>query len=68
MAITAFHPAASVFPLMSGEEYEGLIADIRRNGLREPIWTLDEQILDGRNRYRACQEAGVEPRFKEWDS
>ena len=64
-AIIAFHPAASVFPLMSGEEYEGLIADIRRNGLREPIWTLDGKILDGRNRYRACQEAKIEPRFQE---
>ena len=64
-AIIAFHPAASVFPLMSDEEYEGLIADIRRNGLREPIWTLDGKILDGRNRYRACQEAKIEPRFQE---
>ena len=65
MAVIAFHPAASVFPLMSGEEYEGLIADIHRNGLREPISILNGQVIDGRNRYRACREAGVEPRFQE---
>ena len=50
---------------MSGEEYEGLVADIRRYGLREPISVLDGRVLDGRNRYRACQEAGVKPRFQE---
>ena len=63
--IIAFHPAASIFPIMSGEEYEGLVADIHRYGLREPISILNGQVIDGRNRYRACREAGVEPRFKE---
>ena len=38
---------------------------IRRDGLIHPI-TLhaDGRILDGKERYRACLEAGIRPRFE----
>ncbi len=61
------HPAADLFPMMRDEEIESLSADIAENGLRDPIVLLDGQVLDGRNRLRACAEAGVEPRFEEYD-
>ena len=61
-----FHPVAAIFPLMEGREFEDLKEDIRVNGLLESIWTFEGKILDGRNRYRACKEIGVEPKFREW--
>jgi len=62
-----FHPVSEIFPLMSGEEYQAFKADIAVNGLREPITTWQEQIIDGRNRYNACMELGIESRYVEWD-
>lgn len=61
------HPLANLFPLMTIPEFQGLVADIRSNGLKEPIWTHQGKIIDGRNRYRACQTLGIKPRLREWD-
>jgi DNA modification methylase len=53
-----FHEVANIFPMMNGEEFAALVEDIKTNGLQEAIWLHEMQIVDGRNRYRACQEAG----------
>lgn len=60
------HPAAEIFPLMTGQEFDGLVADIKENGQRDAIVLHENLILDGRNRYRACRAAGVEPKFRIW--
>lgn len=60
------HPAAEIFPLMSEQEFDGLVTDIREYGLREPIILFEGKVLDGRNRLRACQKLGIEPNFIEW--
>jgi ParB-like chromosome segregation protein Spo0J len=60
-----FHPIANVFSLIDGRKFEELTDDIRTHGLRESIMLFsDGRILDGRNRYRARIEAGVDARFE----
>jgi len=58
-----FHELANVFPMLSDDEAKALAEDIFSHGLQEPITLLDGKILDGRNRYIACLDAGVEPQF-----
>jgi hypothetical protein len=61
-----FHPFANAFPLMDGAEFNQFVDDIKANGQREPIATYQSQILEGRNRYRACLRLKIEPRFVEF--
>jgi len=59
------HPAAMVFPQVTGAAYAALKADIAEHGLVEAVVvTTDGAILDGRARLRACRELGVQPRFR----
>lgn len=51
-----FHPFANLFPLIEGEAFEALVADIKQCGLRENIILFEGKIIDGRNRYRAMLE------------
>jgi len=59
-----YHDAANAFPLMDDNRYEDLLEDIRQHGLIEPITLCEGKILDGRNRYRACLELGIDPKFR----
>jgi ParB-like chromosome segregation protein Spo0J len=54
------HPLSLIFPCMEAEELRNLGADIKLNGLREPIWLYEDKILDGNNRYRAIIQVGME--------
>ena len=62
-----YHPLAELFPLMEGAAFEELVADIKAHGLHNPVTLYETNILDGRNRERACEEAGVEPLYDSYD-
>lgn len=59
------HPAADIFPMLDSVDLAALAEDIKKNGLQHPVVIFDAggewQILDGRNRVRACEMVGVTP-------
>jgi hypothetical protein len=48
---------------MRGTDIRSLCDDIRQHGQQSPIVIYGGKILDGRARYAACRQAGVEPNF-----
>ncbi len=60
------HPLCTLFPRLPDAELQSLADDIRAHGLREPIVTHGGMILDGGNRWRACELAGVMPTTVEY--
>lgn len=62
------HPAANIFPMMSDADLSALAADIKEHGQRECCVFYEGKLLDGRNRWKACERAGVEPEYSEIES
>jgi N6-adenosine-specific RNA methylase IME4 len=60
------HKFADIFPMIEGNELEVLKNDIKEHGLLNPIVLYENKILDGRNRFKACKEIGIEPKFEEY--
>jgi ParB-like chromosome segregation protein Spo0J len=62
------HPACALLPELGDAEFAALVEDIREHGQRHPI-VIDEAgvILDGRNRWRACQTLGIDPQIREFE-
>jgi len=52
---------------MPDDRFRELKTDIAAHGQLEPIVLCDGKILDGRHRYRACVELGIEPRTRVFD-
>jgi protein gp37 len=65
--IKGIHPAADLFPMVEGDEFRELCADVKERGLAQPItiWT-DGTLLDGRNRLMACFETNQEVLIDEY--
>lgn len=67
-AASVFHPACLKLPRMASHEYEALKASLAKgwDNNKEPILRCGGLILDGRHRYLACEELGIEPVFMDW--
>lgn len=67
------HPATEAYRLMTESELTCLSEDIKANGQYDPITiarvngTESEFLVDGRNRERACEIAGIEPQYEQRD-
>jgi N6-adenosine-specific RNA methylase IME4 len=61
-----YHEAADAFPMMDNKRHAELVEDIRQHGLKVPIVLCQGKILDGRNRWKACQELGLTPKTSEY--
>jgi len=57
------HLISRIYPMMDSEQLQELATDIKEHGLLESVVLYEGKILDGRNRYRACELAGVPVRF-----
>lgn len=55
-----WHPYADLFPWIEGPAFDDLKADIAENGVLEPVVFFEGKILDGRNRYMAARDLGIE--------
>lgn len=60
-----FHPDLDSLPTMGADQLKSLAESIAEIGLLIPILRADGRIVDGRNRYKACLIAGVEPEFRD---
>src|ERR1700761_6768178 len=65
--ILPMHPVTGDYDNMPRAEYEALMADIKRHGLRSPILVWRDQVVDGRHRYNACHELEIVPSYKNID-
>lgn len=61
------HYFSSCWPDITGEEYEHLKDSIYVSGLRDAITLYEGQILDGWNRYRACNDMVMPAHYVEFE-
>lgn len=70
--ILSVHEEASKIPAMRPERYRATLRDIIKNGMVNPIWVKDGQIIDGRHRYQIIQKLykhhrlNFDPDIREW--
>jgi protein gp37 len=67
--LAGVHPAANLLPFMTPAEYEGLLADVGKNGFLHPVRVdKDGYLLDGRNRLCASIDLGKDVRIEVFET
>lgn len=61
------HYFSSCWPDITGEDYEHLKDSIYASGLRDAITLYEGKILDGWNRYRACNDMAMPAHYVEFE-
>lgn len=64
--ILKVHPLTDSLPDMAESEMQQLCDSIQRFGQLMPILVIGDLIIDGRQRYWACNQVGVEPIISQW--
>lgn len=58
------HPLTQYIPTKAKQDE--ISWSVAQDGLREPVVLYEGQIVEGRVRYRACRELGIEPQYVTW--
>lgn len=61
------HKYAKYFPILEGEEFGSFVQSIKDEGQLEKIVMIGDEILDGVNRWRACEQLGIEPITEDYE-
>ena len=59
-----YHEYANIYRMLPEKELQALADDMKAKGQLLHITSYEGKILDGRNRYRACEIAGIEPKIE----
>lgn len=62
-----WHDYANLFPMLDAAGQDALRADVQQHGVREPVIQFEGRILDGRNRYMAARDLGLDFPVAEFD-
>jgi len=63
----AVNKATTIVRPMNQEEFGSLMESMKQIGQLRPILTLNGEIIDGRERLKACQRLKLEPQFEKLD-
>lgn len=66
MIVMKQHPLSAEFKRMPDDAFAELVSDIKEQGQLEFITEHEGKILDGWNRYLACQQLGIEPKIQKF--